>query len=207
MTDIRNLNALAVRQSMDIVRTATPADLTRATPCAGWTLADLLGHMTVQHVGFAAAARGDGAALTHWKFQPAGDDAVERYLDASEDVLAAYAELPATLDSVFVLPEFGDPADPPSFPAAQAIGFHFIDYVVHGWDVARSLGHTFELADELQGPALAVTLRVPGGEARLKEGAAFAPALDSNANGDSDSEPILDRILRRLGRSPRWPEI
>jgi gas vesicle protein len=36
----------------------TPADLTRPTPCAGWTLHGLLAHMTTQHYGFAAAAAG-----------------------------------------------------------------------------------------------------------------------------------------------------
>ena len=65
MTDIRDMNTLAVRDSMDVVKQVQATDLTRPTPCAGWTLADLLGHMTVQHRGFAAAARGDGAELAH----------------------------------------------------------------------------------------------------------------------------------------------
>ena len=125
MTDIRDLNARAVRGSMDIVRQVQVTDLGRETPCAGWTLADLLGHMTVQHHGFAAAARGDGADLKHWEFAPAGPDAVQQYLAASEEVLAAYAELGGDLDAVFDLPEFK--IVPPRFPARVAIGFHFID--------------------------------------------------------------------------------
>ena len=202
--DIRNLNARAVRASMDIVRQAAPADLNRATPCAGWTLADLLGHMTVQHAGFAAAARGDGADLAHWKFAPAGPDAVERYLEASEEVLAAFAAV-ESMDASFVLPEFA--VDPPIFPAAQAISFHFIDYVVHAWDVARALGVPFTLEEELQQPALDVALLVPGGNARLRDGAAFAPVLDGSAGSDSGSAvPVLDQILRHLGRSPGWPK-
>ena len=36
------------------------------------------------------------------------------------------------VNAKYLLPEFGDPRNPPSFPAAQAIAFHFIDYVVHG---------------------------------------------------------------------------
>ena len=208
MTDIRKLNARAVRQSVAIVNRVQAADLVRPTPCSAWDLADLLGHMTVQHVGFAAAARGDGADPAHWKFAPAGDDAVERYAAAAEDVLAAYAALDS-LDTEFLLPEFAHAKNPPSFPAAQAIGFHFIDYVVHGWDVARTLGLDYELDEELAEPALRVALAVPGGQSRLRDGAAFAPALDENADASTVSDPstesVLGQILRHLGRSPSWP--
>ena len=59
--DIRDLDARAVRASVDVVEEITAVDLSRPTPCAGWTLGDLLAHMTVQHQGFAAAAAGRGA--------------------------------------------------------------------------------------------------------------------------------------------------
>lgn len=197
MTEIRNLNAQAVRDSMDIVRQVQATDLARPTPCEGWTLADLLGHMTVQHHGFAAAARGDGADLKHWEFAPAGADAVPRYLAASEDVLAAYAELDDSLDTVFDLPEFK--VDPPRFPARVAIGFHFIDYVVHAWDVAVTLGAGFELRPELADEAVRISLAVPNGDNRTADGAAFIPALEVPEDASA-----LDRILLYLGRTPNW---
>ena len=65
--DIRPHHRSAVLQSIDVVNTVTPADLDRSTPCAGWTLATLLDHMTVQHRGFAAAARGKGADAAIWR--------------------------------------------------------------------------------------------------------------------------------------------
>ena len=197
MTDIRDLNARAVRDSMDVVRQVQVTDLARLTPCAGWTLADLLGHMTVQHHGFAAAARGDGADMKHWEFVPAGADAVQQYLAASEDVLAAYAELEPALDAVFDLPEFT--IDPPRFPARVAIGFHFIDYVVHAWDVAATLGVPFELRPELEEDALRIALAVPNGDNRVADGASFVPALDI-----PDDASTLDRVLLYLGRKPDW---
>ena len=197
MTDIRDLNARAVRDSMDVVRQVQVTDLARPTPCAGWTLADLLGHMTVQHRGFAAAARGDGADLAHWEFAAAGAHGVQRYLAACEEVLAAFAGLDGGLDAVFTLPEFK--VDPPRFPARVAIGFHFIDYVVHAWDVAATLGIGFELRPELADEALRITLAVPNGDNRKADGAAFVPALDI-----PEDAATLDRILLYLGRTPGW---
>ena len=197
MTDIRDLNSRAVRDSMDVVRQVQVTDLARPTPCEGWNLADLLGHMTVQHRGFAAAARGDGADMRHWEFARAGADAVQQYLAASEDVIAAFAKLDDSLDAVFDLPEFQ--IDPPRFPARLGIGFHFIDYVVHAWDVAVTLGIDFELRPELEQDALRITLAVPDGDNRTIEGAAFIPALEIPEDAST-----LDRVLLHLGRTPGW---
>ncbi len=55
MPGIRELDARAVRASVDVVSRVRAGDLARATPCSEWTLAELLAHMTVQHYGFAAA--------------------------------------------------------------------------------------------------------------------------------------------------------
>ena len=67
--DVRPLHRIAVLASVDVVSAVTADDLAKPTPCAGWNLADLLAHMTVQHRGFAAAARGHGADEAIW--QPA----------------------------------------------------------------------------------------------------------------------------------------
>ncbi|HEX7306824.1 MAG TPA: TIGR03086 family metal-binding protein [Lentzea sp.] len=173
--------------SVDIVSRVRTDDLSRATPCSEWTLADLLAHMTVQHHGFAAAARGLGDDPAVWRSRPAGP---AEYAKAAEDVLAAFTDPMPEFD----LPEFGA-----RFPAAQAIGFHLVDYVVHGWDVARSLGVGYRLDPDVAEVALPIALAVPGGEARLVPGAAFGPALA--AKGDADP---LDRVLTLLGRSPQW---
>jgi hypothetical protein len=81
----------------------------------------------------------------------------------------------------------------------MAIGFHFVDYVVHGWDVARSIGTSLELPDDVIAAALPVALAVPDGEFRAAAGAPFQPAV-----GGDESAAGLDRILLHLGRSPAW---
>jgi uncharacterized protein (TIGR03086 family) len=192
--DLVALNAQAVRTSVDLVSRATAADLSKATPCAGWTLHGLLAHMTAQHYGFAAASRGD-ANPASWLLRSLGDDPVSAYRAAAEHVIAAFAA-EGVLHRDFPLPEFTTDR---TFPAAQAISFHFIDYVVHAWDVARTLGLPVHLEPSLLDVALDVAKAVPGGDARLAPGAAFGPEVALSGGSR------LDEIVAILGRSPSWP--
>src|SRR5262245_17225479 len=111
--------AIAVRASVDVVTRVRIEDLDRPTPCSEWTLAELLAHMTVQHKGFAAAARGDGGDLAVWRVRPLGEDPVAEYGAAAEEVLAAFAE-DGVLEREFTLPEFHPVS---TFPGKLAIGF------------------------------------------------------------------------------------
>jgi uncharacterized protein (TIGR03086 family) len=197
IADIRELDRRAVLASAEVVSTASANDLDRATPCVDWTLGDLLAHMTVQHYGFAAAARGHGADLEVWRVRPLGHRAVAAYTEAAEHVIAAFAE-DGVLEREFVLPEF---RTGPAFPAARAIGFHFIDYLVHGWDVARALGLPYTPDPDLLQASLPIAQAVPNGPERLDPGTAFRPRLAVTSPATT-----LDQILALLGRSPRWPE-
>jgi uncharacterized protein (TIGR03086 family) len=191
MLTVVGLDRRAVGASVAVVSAARPADLDRPTPCAGWCLADLLAHMTAQHRGFAAAARGTGADPRVWVEHPLGAGAATAYRAAADDVLAAFAA-GGVLDRAFTLPGIGRG---PDFPAAQAIGFHLVDYAVHGWDVARTLDLPYRLDADVAAAALRVALAVPDGEARRAPGAAFAPSRPA-PEGASD----LDRVLAALGR-------
>jgi uncharacterized protein (TIGR03086 family) len=159
---------------------------------------DLLAHMTVQHRGFAAAARGFGDQPDVWRADIIVDaitaDPGGTYADAVSDVMAAFAD-DAVLEASFALPEFGPKA---VFPGTMAIAFHFIDYVVHGWDVAESLGVPYVLPDDVVDAALPLALLVPDGQDREAPDAPFAHAVDAPVTTN------LDRILRHLGRGPDW---
>ncbi|MEA5359443.1 TIGR03086 family metal-binding protein [Amycolatopsis sp., V23-08] len=190
---INELDAVATRTSLDLVARSTPADFGKATPCEAWTLYGLVAHMTTQNLGFAASARGDGD-LAHWKLVSLGDDPVATYRDSVERVLDAFAaidrdELP--------LPEFSTEI---TFRPEQVLGFHFVDYVVHSWDVARTLGLPVHFDQDVLDAALRITESVPGGQSRLVPGAAFGPAVDGTELSG------LDRVVALLGRSPKWPE-
>jgi uncharacterized protein (TIGR03086 family) len=196
--DLRPLHRVAVLTSVDLVATVTVDDLRRETPCAGWNLADLLTHMTVQHRGFAAAARGRGDEEAVWQAGTIGAavaaDPAGTYAAAAADVIDAFAD-DTVLEASFALPELGPGA---AFPGAMAIGFHYIDYVVHGWDVARALGRSYELPADVLAAAVPLAFFVPDGDFRAVENAPFGPAIPSAETDD------LDRIVAHLGRSPQW---
>jgi len=199
-SDIRPLHRTAVLHSIDIVNAVAREDFGRPTPCGDWTLLDLLAHMTVQHRGFAAAARGAGADLENWNVDAVVDavraDHARAYADAAHVVIDAFAA-DGTHEALFQLPEFGAGV---AFPGAMAMGFHFVDYVVHGWDVAASLGVRYELPADVIAAVLPLVLAVPDGEFRSAEGAPFGLAIEQ-AGGDG-----FDRILRHLGRRPDWSQ-
>ncbi|MFI0724389.1 TIGR03086 family metal-binding protein [Streptomyces sp. NPDC021224] len=187
MERLRDLDARAVRLSTGLVRESTVADLRRPTPCEGWDLADLLGHMTAQHRGFAAAARGAGGEAAVWAVAQDADP-VAAYEAAAADVVTAFAAVDDP-EQPFTLPEF---STGPDFPARLAVGFHFLDYVVHAWDVAVTLGVPFTPDADLVEAALPIALAVPPASPVFADPLPAAP----------DADP-LTRVLTWLGRSPR----
>jgi uncharacterized protein (TIGR03086 family) len=191
MTDIRVSHRRALRTAQDIVSKADGDQrLGLPTPCAGWDVRRLLAHMTGQNHGFAASARGETSDLGIWADRPGAS------FDASaEAVVAAFAE-EGVLDRGFWLPEIRDGM---TFPAPLAIGFHFVDTVVHGWDVARSIGVEADFDLGVLEAVLPIAEAVPGGDARLAEGAAFAPGVPLGERAG-----LLDRVVALLGRDPDW---
>ncbi|MFE6976379.1 TIGR03086 family metal-binding protein [Streptomyces sp. NPDC057682] len=197
MTDIRELDARALKITESLVHQVNAGMLDRPTPCGEWTLRQLLAHMTGQNFGFAAAARGETRDRGVWDDRPVDDDPAGTFAASAAEVTAAFAE-EGVLERSFWLPEIRGGQ---MFPARQAIGFHFLDYVVHGWDVAASIGVRAEFDAELLDAVLPIAEQVPAGDAREREDAQFGPVREAG-----DTTDRLGRILTLLGRSPGWPE-
>jgi uncharacterized protein (TIGR03086 family) len=197
MIDIRDLDRRALAATVAIVNKSRRDQLDLPTPCAQWSLRQLLGHMTGQNYGFAAAADGESEDRTIWDDRPVEEDPHGIFARSADRVSAAFAT-DGVLGRRLWLPEIIEGI---TFPAPQAIGFHFLDYVVHGWDVARSVGVAAEFDPELVEQALVIARQVPGGAFRERPGAAFKAAIDL-----PHGAPPWDQLVAILGRSPTWPD-
>jgi uncharacterized protein (TIGR03086 family) len=194
LSRVRELDRAAVLAAAGVGCRVRPADLGRPTPCDGWTVAGLLSHLSTQHRGFAAAARGQGGDPATWAPRPPGPDPVADFLAATAEVLTAFAA--DGVEAVpFRLPEISTAVE---FPAAQAVSFHFIDYVVHSWDLARAIGTHPTLDPPVLEAAWPVAQLVPD-QARDRPGSPFRARVPLPAQA-----PLLDRIVAHLGRSPSW---
>lgn len=190
--DITVLHRRAAESLAGLVNTLVASDLDRPTPCSEWTVRDLLEHQVVQNRGFAFAASGQRSELALWQPQPL-DDPVVRHAESTEALIAAFAE-EGVLDREFWLPEIrnGGP-----FPAPTAIGFHFVDCVVHGWDLAAALGVSPTVGPSLAEAALPLAASVPDDPDVRGPGRAFQAAVPT-----SPDIPALDRVVAMLGRNP-----
>ena len=166
-------------------------DLQRPTPCDGWSLRDLLAHMLGQNLGLGAAVRGGGRDVEGWRPVDPGDDPVGAIAASERALVAAFAD--SQLEGVVWMPELS-PAAP--IPARIALLAHLIDTVVHGWDIAASLGRAYEVPDDLTDVAVSVAERIPATQGRGVGGAFGVPVVYQGVSR-------LDSVLTYLGRDPR----
>ncbi|GLY94268.1 TIGR03086 family metal-binding protein [Actinoplanes sp. NBRC 103695] len=192
--DLLQADAAAVRATVDLTHRAAHADLARPTPCSGWDLRALLAHMTVQHEGFAAAAVGRGHDEAVWRQRWQDPQPFEAYAVSAAVVLSAF-EGEGVLDRPFHLPEIR----PEPIPGRFAVGFHLVDYLAHGWDVAATLGLPWSPPPDALAVALPIAREVPDDEGRTRPGAAFGPGIPVPPDAPAEIE-----FLGRLGRSAAW---
>ena len=170
--------------------------LSRPTPCAGWNLGDLLRHMVGHHRGFAAAANGaavpdpavwDGATL---------DDAdpYGTYRGAADLVTGAFAQdgLTGRRLAVHI---YG------TFAAPVALTMHSVDFLAHGWDVARCVGAGELFDEQLCEAGLRIAARWPDTPATwgTQPSSPFRPRVPV-----PEGAPAYQRLMGFLGRDPQW---
>ena len=194
MTDLIQCHRSVLESSVAIVGQVTALDLERPTPCIAWTLRQLLAHMIGQNYGFAAAADGNGHDRAVFADRPVSDQPAADYATSARRVIEAFG-VPDLIEGSMYLPEVRGGM---TFPAPVAIGFHLVDYVAHGWDVATTLGIAAEFDDEALQLALTAAEAVPAGAQTLEDQTPFRPSVPTT------SSSMLDRIIATLGRSPDW---
>jgi uncharacterized protein (TIGR03086 family) len=113
--------------------------LDAATPCESWKVRDLINHLIGAQSFFLTGIDGTPPAAPGTDF--ASGDFLAAFDDASTTLLAAFSAegvLEKTLST---------PIGP--MPGAAFIGLAMNDTFVHGWDLAKSLGRSTDLAPDL----------------------------------------------------------
>jgi uncharacterized protein (TIGR03086 family) len=183
--DLRSLHHQALAIADTYVADLLSADLSRATPCEGWSLADLLAHMIGQHRGFAQAMRhGDAPAEAYApvRFQPA------EWRESVDDLVAAFAE--ADLDQPVVEIELA----PVPLPARRILAAQLIDTVVHTWDIAQARGSEFVPPDDLLAVSAEIAAGIPDqAYGAAGTGAAFGQRLPLTGDRWADTLALVGR--------------
>lgn len=171
----------------DTALASQPGDLTVPTPCDGWDLADLFGHMVGQNLGFAEAVTdGDAPVAAYASVSVTADDVARRWEDSATRAREAFGA--ADPDATIHLAEFGFRPT-----VGVALSMQLLDAAVHAWDVATALGRSYQPSEATVSLVLGLARQIagtPGGTP------VFGAPLDER--GD---DPWGD-ALRLLGRDP-----
>lgn len=159
------------------------------TPCAAWTVRDVVGHLAWGNRVLAAATR--GAPFR----EPAGD----RTITLPPPLPAAYR---ATVREVRLALQADGLPDTIAFPTgpvtpAAALRIRVQDLVVHVWDLTAAVGAEWCVDDTLTAAAERT--------ARERRAAGTLPPSQFGPPGDlSIASSPLDRLLLTVGRQPDW---
>jgi uncharacterized protein (TIGR03086 family) len=162
----------------------TPDDLDLPTPCAGFTVRGVLGHMIGGATQFGAAFRGETPPEVPADVAE-GSDVVARAGSALAGLMRAIRS-PGALDRTVSAP-FGE------MPGDAFARFVVLDGLVHGWDLATATRQTYEPSDPLVADvdAFAHQAIAPG----MRDGDTFADAVAPPAGATS-----IERLAAFTGR-------
>jgi uncharacterized protein (TIGR03086 family) len=176
----------AISVAAGVLAGVSEQQLSAATPCASWNVAELVNHMIGGQGFFAACVNGE---------MPSGDSPDF----ASGDFRAAFAEASAACVAAFategalaktVRAPFGE------MPAPAFMGLAITDTFQHAWDLARATGQDTDLAPEMATMLLAQAKAGISANFRGPEGAPFG--VEQTAGDDASP---ADQLAAFLGRA------
>jgi uncharacterized protein (TIGR03086 family) len=188
MSDIDGVGR-AVAVFRDQAQSVTSADMGRATPCAGWDVRTLIEHVVGIYTATSDALHGARVDLV--AASRPFDDAPERVIDdAAAAMMQAWRE-PGALDRTLA-------TTIRDMPAALATRILIGDSLLHGWDLARALGHEMTMPDDLAAAQLEMMQQYYDPATR-GPGRGFDLAVEWPADA-----PVQERLLALSGRDPSW---
>ncbi|MFE9744024.1 TIGR03086 family metal-binding protein [Saccharothrix saharensis] len=185
--DLLDLNRSSLDLNLKLMADLDEAHLDLATPCAGWTVYELLRHQVESTLAFTASIRHEDVEA------PASDDLTVAYRVATDAATEAFRE-DGALEREAEFPGYG------LRRGRELVVGHFVDNLVHAWDLCRALGVDSTLDTELATAAYRMARYFPNTPDVRGPGKAFALPVDV-----PEDAPITDRLVGLLGRSPRWP--
>lgn len=193
MTADRKLIDTALAALRNTATGLEPDDLARPTPCAEWTVGQVLEHAALdQYAWTGAVTLGRVTTDEGDPFAPLGTPA-DRVLGLVERAVTAAGEVWSGSDvDGETLPT---PLPQGAMDAADAAAACALDAAIHSWDVAIALGRPSPLDDDL---AAAITPTAHKIVEPLRQWGAYAAIVEGTPSG-----PAAD-LLRYLGRNPTW---
>lgn len=156
--------------------------LERPTPCDGWTVRQLIDHMTWENLMITSIAR--DAPRADQDADHLGADHAAAFRESVAALLAAFT------GSGMLTRTYGPYEAPGALFAQQAA----VELLAHGWDLARALGAPTGLAPEVADEVLAAARGIYGAAPRT-EGGSFAPERPAPEGASG-----ADRLAAYLGR-------
>jgi uncharacterized protein (TIGR03086 family) len=184
MTDPRPLLYRAAEQVGTLTTPGIPLDA--PTPCAGWTVDDLLDHLVTVHRRVAHVGRG-GHPSDLPPRDPATDHAAA-FAEGRREIAEVWQD-DAVLDRSIIVP-WG------TIPGRAAARGYLQEFTAHGWDLAVALGAVDTLDPELAASALGVARETVPASPRGGH-VPFGPVVEVGA----DAGPY-ERLVAWLGRDP-----
>jgi uncharacterized protein (TIGR03086 family) len=177
-----------VDETTQVVNEVSDDQMANPSPCEGWTVRDVLNHITGGATMFAISAE-EGSVPDEvlgrlMGGDNLGDDPKGAWLIAANRAMLAF-EQPGALEKTVKLP-FGE------MPGGVAINIAVFDVLTHAVDIARASGQTVD-DTELIETALAFGRQMIGPELRIP--GVFDP--EQPVAGDAPPE---DRLLAFAGR-------
>lgn len=184
-THTSDLLATAAPRTVAVVRGIADDQLDLPTPCAEYTVRDLLNHLFEVVVNFQGLA---AKRPTTWADKPdhLGDGWRDRFEIETRRLIDAWSE-PASMEGVS--PGMG-------LPQETVGGMALLDLTVHGWDLAVATGQPYEPAPEAVDALRELVEQL--GPLPRKMGV-FAEVVPT-----SPGLPDVHRLLAATGRDPAW---
>lgn len=190
MTDHEQIDVLegVLRRTATVLAAVRPEQYDRTTPCAPMTVRDLVDHVVGWVQVFAAGSAGRTHEGDPTAFH-AGTDPSAEFRAAADELLEGWRA-------------HGLDREVRSFsggmmPGRMIFGMTVMEYLCHGWDLARATGQEPGYPEAAAELALASAIEILLPQYRGPD--SFGDAVEVPADA-----PAIDRFVAFMGRDPGW---